>query len=89
MKYVLFLTIATLSPLFASLAPEHQAAREKESILNDPRFHELLGSQTVTEIVKSWDGYIVMTDQGGQIPVRVRYIPSKVLGPAQFELEFP
>lgn len=72
---------------FGALPPEHQTAREKEAILNDPRLDELLGYQKVVEIRKVENGYIVLTDQGNEIPVRVIYIHAGI-GPLQFELDF-
>ncbi len=71
----------------SALPPEHQTAREKEAILNDPRLHELLGDQKVVEIRKVEKGYVVLTDRGNELSIRVIYIPAGI-GPLQFELDF-
>jgi hypothetical protein len=71
-----------------ALPPEHQIAREKEAILNDPRFLDLLNGRGVVSIEKTReDRYQVILDSGEPIEVKIHYLPSGI-GPAKFELEF-
>lgn len=76
-------------PSFEALPPQYQTEREIKAILADPRLKSFLKEgEEVLEVRKERDGYTVLTNQEGQISVRVTYLPGGI-GPLRFELEFP
>ena len=69
------------------LPPWVQEDIEKKAIKNDPRLVELIGIEEVIDIVKTEDGYIVITGTQ-RVEIKVKYLPIDYCGPAMFELEF-
>lgn len=71
-----------------ALPPEYQAEREKAAILADPRLYEIIYDERVVAVLPREGGYMVMTDEGREVPVRVIYEHSGRIGPVKFRLEF-
>lgn len=72
-----------------ALPPQHQEAREREAIKNDPRLTQLLGNEPILEIHKVEGGYVVATELH-ELRVDVHRLPPErhICGPANFELFF-
>lgn len=78
---------AELLQMVMALPPWIQTEIEKSAILKDPRLKELLGDESVVDIVKAEGGYQVLTENHS-LDVHVKYLPMDYCGPAEFELEF-
>lgn len=71
-----------------ALPPAVQESREIKAILEDSRLYEHLNGALIDKIERTDGGYWVDTPTD-RFFVQVHYLPSKVIGPAQFELIFP
>ena len=82
------LILLSFSTLHAALPPLAQSSREMKEIIADPRLYQSLGgAESILQILKVDGGYQVSTLHQ-TIMVNVIYMPSKMIGPAKFELEF-
>ena len=87
MKKLMFLLLFA-SIGFTALPPVYQTSNEIKEILNDERLYEKLGSASVIQgIIKAEKGWVVITNKY-YLNVCVEYLPSKRMGPANFELHF-
>lgn len=77
------------STAFTVLPPLAQGIRERQALLNDPRFYGLLGSAEIIESITQTDsGYLVLT-QNYSMKVDVIYEGrGEMCGPIQFDFEF-
>lgn len=78
---------AGLLQMVMSLPPWIQTEIEKNAIIKDPRLKELLGDESVIDIIKAEGGYQVLTENHS-LDVHVKYLPMDYCGLAEFELEF-
>lgn len=81
-----------MSALSAALPPLYQDLREIQAILEDPRLTKALtDDQAIVSISRISDnatnGYDIMTNKCS-LHVDVVYVPTKLMGPAKFELNF-
>lgn len=83
-----FLLLAWTQPAFALLPPFYESLSELTSLLKDPRLAEKLGSgEPILNIQKNNLGYLI-TSNKYQLQVNVIYQETKLLGPAQYTLEY-
>jgi hypothetical protein len=91
MKKLIVCLLVMLAPIhmcYAILPPLYQSVEEIKAILKDKRLSEVLSSSnTITNIIKIDNGYSIETEDSSVV-VDVIYIPTKLLGPAKFKLEF-
>jgi len=88
MKFFFIACFVATGALQAVLPPLAQSAREIKALVSDPKLYEILGSPEVIQgIIRTETGYDVQT-QHYRLRVDVRYLPSAMPGPAQFEFEF-
>ena len=69
-----------------ALPPAAQTAREKHAILQDPRLIKLLGDNEEISIEKGSNNTYKVSTPTKEITVTIQYLPSKLIGPAKFEL---
>jgi hypothetical protein len=85
-KWIFCLLFASIG--FAALPPLYQTSNEIKEILNDERLYEKLGSASAIQgIIKAANGWVVITNKY-YLNVFVEYLPTKRMGPANFELHF-
>ncbi|MCB1181619.1 MAG: hypothetical protein KDK55_06340 [Chlamydiia bacterium] len=90
MRHVLFivLCLGCCTFGFGLLSPLSQSVREIEAILKNHDLHrELLQSETILDIRRLDNSYIIITNQH-QMVVDILYLPAKGPGPQKFELKF-
>jgi hypothetical protein len=93
MKNKLKLSVAMIcflfqTVLFSALPPLFQNIAEIKAILIDKRLGQLLESgESIEEIKKVDDGYLIITNQH-KLLAKVIYKPISRPGPAQFDIDF-
>jgi hypothetical protein len=87
-KIILSIFLIFTINCFAVLSPFYQSIKEIETILKDNRLYdEVNQNDTVLEIKKIEDGYLIFTSKF-LIKAKVGYIPTNLIGPQSFEVEF-
>jgi hypothetical protein len=87
-KNILVLFLLLSINCFAVLSPFYQSTKEIETILKDNRLSdEINQNDEILEIKKVEDGYLIFTKQY-LIKAKVNYIPTNLIGPQSFEIEF-
>jgi hypothetical protein len=88
MKKYLCILAMFASPAFALLSPLNESLVELQALLKDPAMTaKLKTSETIQEIVKVEQGYLVITDNY-QMQVDLTYQPMNRPGPQKFTLKF-
>ncbi len=88
MKKFLLLALVLSGSVYAALPPFAQSAREIDAIVTDPDLYELLGSAEMIEQIIKTDGGFAVISTHYYLRVDVEYLPSRLVGPASFQLRF-
>lgn len=88
-RVVLFaLLFFSVGELCAALPPFIQSRREIEAILSNQEIYQYIpNSDVIHQIVKTPTGYMIITNNR-ILPVSIRYVSRKSLGPARFAIRF-
>lgn len=80
--------VFVVGELSAALPPFAQSKREIEAILTSQELYQYIPSSDVLQqIVKTPTGYLIITTTR-IVPVSVRYLSNRNLGPARFSVKF-
>ncbi len=78
----------SLGKLSAALPPFTESKREIEAILsNQEIYHYIPSGDIIQQIVKTPAGYLIITNNR-IVPVSIRYVSRRNLGPARFAIRF-
>lgn len=87
-KIALSLALLAAAPSFAALAPLNESIAEIQAILNNRTLRSSLKtSEAIQEIIRTEDGYLVITNNY-QLQIDLKYLPADKPGPQKYELKF-
>lgn len=87
-KWFVMFSAGLFAPLFSALPPLAQSAKEIEALVSDSRLQTSLGSsEGILEIMKTVDGYVVITPHYS-LRVDLEYLPPGRPGPIPFQFHF-